>query len=215
MTKSQGRKGGGRRSANKSDLSEFDRLVSEDDTLSPVFAYWNGKRKAAQLPCRDDINPADITDLLPHVGLIDVLGKAENFRYRLIGTYMVDMFGRDFTGTTLGDQFKHGSYGRFLHTYYADAVQSRAPVFCESVFHYRGSSDLRIRRLVLPLRAAADSQDITFLFFANSFYRGLGRGAFIYANAELDGPYLSENIEDITLVTQTRGLAGPDHCYPC
>lgn len=193
----------GERSGN--DAYDFDRLVGGDDILSPIFQYWESKRQGSQLPSREDIEPAEISEYLPHVGLIDVVPKLKGFRYRLIGTHMVNMFGRDFTGMALGEELKDGAYGRFLRAYYSDAVLHRAPVFCESIFRYRGSGDLRIRRLVMPLTAKSDPKSVTMLFFSNSFYRSRAHDQVIYASPVEDGPFLSENIEDIEILIQARG----------
>lgn len=184
---------------------DFYGLVGNDDILSPVFQYWSSKRRGPLLPSREDIEPAEITGLLPHVGLIDVAPNLKGFRYRLIGTHMVDMFGRDFTGTKIGNPLKDGAYGQFLGTFYSDAVLHRAPVYCESVFRYRGSGDLRIRRLIMPLTATLGSNAITMLFFSNTFYRSLERDQVIYASTTEDGPFLSENIESIDVLIQARG----------
>lgn len=200
MSRTKGDEGG------ESDLGkfDFDRLVHKDETLSAIYNYWSGKRQGSQLPSRQAIDPAEIPELLPHLGLIDVEPNMSGFRYRLIGTHMVNMFGRDFTGRSLGDPLKDGTYGRFLRAYYTDAVQHCAPVFCESVFRYRGSGELRIRRLVMPLTAAPGSTAVTMLFFCNTFLRSRSRDEVVYATAIEDGPFLSENIEDIEVLVQAR-----------
>lgn len=193
----------------------FQQLVGADEVLSSVHSYWRSKWRDTALPSRDDIAPAEISTLLPNVGLIDVLPRERNFRYRLVGTYLVDMFGRDFTGTKLGEPFKEGSYGKFLHRFYQDAVDSRAAVYCESSFRYRGTGDLYIRRLVLPIVRSPGQQSVSMLFFSNTFYRPIGQGQFIYANAAEDGPFMSEDIENITLIRHLREPATDERHSSC
>ncbi|MEQ8332152.1 PAS domain-containing protein [Nisaea sp.] len=59
-----------------------------EDRLNDLIAYWRGKRSGDRLPARRDIDPVDIPDLLPHIGLIDVIGEGTDFRYRrdLVGS---------------------------------------------------------------------------------------------------------------------------------
>lgn len=148
-------------------FADLDSCLSGDAILSALYAYWRSKQAAGRLPTRADIAPAEIPRLLPHVGLIDVLDAGGGFRYRLIGSHMVDVFGHDFTGTTLGEPHKDGDYGRFLHGLYSEAVARRGAIYCESRFLYRDDEDMLIRRLLLPLAGAEGG--VAMLLFANSF----------------------------------------------
>ena len=60
-----------------------------------LYHYWLAKRGDRAMPARKDINPAEIPVLLPYLVIVD---KAEDrFRYRLVGTAVVEQFGHDFT----------------------------------------------------------------------------------------------------------------------
>lgn len=162
-----------RRKTPTATVAQLDSCLSGDATLSALYAYWRSRHVADALPTRADIDPCEIGRLLPYVGLIDLIdGEGDagcNFRYRLVGSHMVNVFGRDFTGTALGEDFKDGNYGRFLHELYSEAVATRGAVFCESRFVYRQDEEMTIRRLVMPL-AGADG-GVAMLLFANSFCR--------------------------------------------
>jgi len=65
-----------------------------------LYHYWLAKRGDRAMPARKDINPAEIPVLLPYLVIVD---KADDrFRYRLVGTAVVEQFGYDFTGSLFG-----------------------------------------------------------------------------------------------------------------
>src|ERR1051325_9903462 len=67
-------------------------------TLVALYRYWDGKRGARAMPARRDLDPSEIVRLLPHIYMVDVQSDPLRFRYRLIGTAIVNLLGRDYTG---------------------------------------------------------------------------------------------------------------------
>ena len=65
-----------------------------------VYDYWRSKCRAGRLPCRADIDPADIVEHLPMISVIEVCeaSKVERFKYRLAGTGFWDLFDAEITG---------------------------------------------------------------------------------------------------------------------
>ncbi|MFT6558368.1 PAS domain-containing protein [Sneathiella sp.] len=137
------------------------RTKVENEYQKSLLDYWHIKARGKCFPRRSDIHPEEIKDLLPHIGLIDVTGPRQ-FRYRLIGTAMVDFFRTDFTGTYV-NQSKPGKYGEFLIDLYACAVEVKRPVFSKSAFLYDDDRGLFTQRLILPLGSNQQSVD-TLLF---------------------------------------------------
>lgn len=74
------------------------------DFRAPILrsghACWDIARGSRPMPARRDIDPVLLpTALLPHILLIEVHRvPAIRFRWRLIGTYITDVVGRDMTG---------------------------------------------------------------------------------------------------------------------
>ncbi|EDP65379.1 hypothetical protein BAL199_12001 [alpha proteobacterium BAL199] len=169
-------------------------LAPDEPILRPLWHYWSERRRSRQCPARADIDPVDIPQLLPHIGLIDVEVDGPRFKYRLIGTRMNEIFGQNFSGSYL-DESKNGQYAIFLHNLYAEAAGERRGLFSETVFGYRDSRHLTVHRLILPL-AENDESPVTMLLFANTFrLREPGDPEV----PDIDGamPYLADDIVDI------------------
>lgn len=166
-----------------------------EPVLQPLLDYWIEARADRNLPSRGDIDPVDIPHLLKHIGLIDV-EYGPRFHYRLVGSYMNEIFGRDFTGTYL-DQSKHGGYRDFLADLYGQAVADRRPVFSEAIFDYGSTRQLTIRRLILPLAPSHDDP-VNMLLFSNIFdLAGAGHRAQPMLYTRMDMPFIADDISAI------------------
>ena len=83
-------------------------LAFQDARLRAMYAYWEEKRAGRPFPARADVSPAEIVSHLPSLFLVDVVppGLAiGDFRVRLMGTALNDLFARDFTGVNLEGAF--------------------------------------------------------------------------------------------------------------
>ena len=91
--------------------------------------YWQQQRgrQGGQLPRRSDIAPDDIKDLLPSIMIVDVEHDPLRFRYRLVGTRVVEYNGAEFTGRYLGEI--GWPEEQDLMDSYAAVVNSREPIF--------------------------------------------------------------------------------------
>lgn len=66
-----------------------------------IFDYWRDQAGHKSMPDRADISPAQIPRHLPFVSLIDIDHDAADFRYRLAGTQLREIFGREVTNLSL------------------------------------------------------------------------------------------------------------------
>lgn len=71
--------------------------------LRALYQYWCDKKGDRLMPCRADIKPTDIVEILPKVALIDVEKDPRRFRLRLLGTEVVLAIGQEATGKYLDD----------------------------------------------------------------------------------------------------------------
>jgi hypothetical protein len=124
-----------------------------------LYRYWESKRAGRAMPARGDLNPAEVPGLLPHLMLIEVVG--EQFRYRLVGSRVVQDFGRELTGTFVGSHVNPPEYARAICSIYARVCVDRQPVFTTG--EYRSPSKLShiVSRLLVPL--AEDGEQVNMI----------------------------------------------------
>jgi hypothetical protein len=80
------------------DLSQVD-----SPRIHHFHQYWQSKRAGPDvLPLRGDFDPAHVRALLPNMMILEVEREPLRFRYRLVGTRVVDFNHREFTGQYLG-----------------------------------------------------------------------------------------------------------------
>jgi hypothetical protein len=83
----------------------WDMTAAVDPRLHQLHAYWKGQCGNRRMPARSDIDPLDVSGLLPFVFLVDVLSDPRDFRFRLAGTHFRDFVGREVTGLAIGEMF--------------------------------------------------------------------------------------------------------------
>lgn len=67
-------------------------------TSGILFTYWDQVRGNRRTPRRFEIDPGRIAGILPSTFILERL-DAENYRFRLAGTHVCDMFGTELRGT--------------------------------------------------------------------------------------------------------------------
>lgn len=77
------------------------REEARSTALQQFYEYWEGKRAGRALPLKAGIDPAEIKDILPYVIISEVFDEPLRVRYRLVGTEIVKLRGREFTGKWL------------------------------------------------------------------------------------------------------------------
>ena len=123
-----------------------------------LFGYWSSLRKGREMPARRDVSPLALKRLLPTISLTDVLpGETPDFRIRLAGTALYNVYGREITGRRLSDIYNStaADYWRMELT---KVTKDGKPGVGIHNLAWRGSSHLSIVWLRLPL--SADGQNV-------------------------------------------------------
>ena len=128
--------------------------------LQALYDLWLTKGNG-RIPRRGDIDPMLECDprLLPQLFLLDVLRDPLDFRYRVIGTAIVAVEGRDNTGRRLGE-CGFGRYETMLRTVYEKVVAERAPLGVTGTMLWRGTDPLEVEAVHLPLTTQGRSVDM-------------------------------------------------------
>lgn len=136
-----------------------DALFTEGDAvhsgaLARVHRYWRDKRGGRAMPARADLDPVgDLTDVLGDLVLVDVRGAPPEFTYRLVGTRVCEMFGRDVTGQPVGEVL-YGEAAEVVRRIYTAVVERRRPVAVRGRPPGAEHKDwLELEALLLPLSA--------------------------------------------------------------
>jgi hypothetical protein len=137
------------------------------------YAYWQSKKKSGRLPGRQHIDPAEMKSFLEHVILFDVERPASGgyrFRQRLVGTHIVELFGRDTTGFYV-DESSSTSHYESVHARLSAIVDTKEPAFGIYYPPTPHLDFLEYEHLTLPL--ASDGRTVDMLFGVRC---GLGKG---------------------------------------
>ncbi|MBB3318902.1 hypothetical protein FHT77_004811 [Rhizobium sp. BK181] len=77
-------------------------------TTIDLFEYWNRIRGRDLAPLRSQVEPTDLRQILSSVFLLEA-SETGRIAFRLAGTRICDLFGRDLGGTAFSDLWTHGS----------------------------------------------------------------------------------------------------------
>jgi hypothetical protein len=175
----------------------------EEPRFAALFRYWNTIRGPREMPARRDLDPVALgSALLPHVAIIELGEAGSRPRFRLVGTEIVQRFGREFTGRYL-EEFLSGSYLAHLTSLYRELWLRRCPIYEENVFRWSEMRHVWAKRFVLPLTGTGSDPEFAVgaqLFMSHIEERAPLREAL--SSAEIDR--LSIDYIDPAAVTARR-----------
>ena len=102
------------------------------------------------MPRRADIDPSEITRLLPYLQITELVDGGARIRYRLVGTGIVTAYGAELTGKYFDEVFA-GNRLRFVEDNYRVMCQEKRPILVGSRYVSRKDVELFCYRLVMPL----------------------------------------------------------------
>lgn len=78
--------------------------LAKNADLNKLLAYWNEKRDGRSFPQRADLDPIDLRFMLDRISLVEIHGTANRrYKLRLVGSWWVQKFGVEGTGTWVED----------------------------------------------------------------------------------------------------------------
>jgi len=151
--------------------------------IRDVYVYWLGKRRNGRLPLRRDINPVELNpEWLPNLFMYRV--EDGRFRCILVGTRIVQVRGRDETGTFL-DEILPREHAASRQRLFERAARDRVPVFYSGPSLGPSQEYSRVSRLLLPVSSDGVASDHIFgiVTYAGSAIGGSGRGSVVNRSA--------------------------------
>jgi len=156
---------------NEKRRSPYSQAIPDDchPKVRAIYDYWMSVHpKGGGLPGRQHIDPVDIPLLLPNIWLIDVYREPYRFRFRLVGTLVVDYAGEDNTGKWFDERWPD-----FDSSVFVDVVESGQPSWS------RGRSKMRpeknyyeLERVRFPL--ATDGKTVDMILSLTVFFDSEG-----------------------------------------
>ncbi len=122
--------------------------------------YWLAKCSGEALPSREDISPAEMVAFLPNILLLDVQEEPLDFRFRLVGTRIVPLLSRDYTGEWMSSIDILKAPGTVWQNC-SRAVELAEPVYAFTPYVGPKKDVLDVEDLILPL--ASDGQNVDML----------------------------------------------------
>lgn len=139
--------------------------VAISEKIRSLYRLWQDKRGDRVAPARSDF---DVEEFMPWIGrliIYEVIGEAEDFRYRLVGTDLVRIHGLDLTGRVVSEACYTAGNTRTLVNL-AEVCRKRQP-------RYRNDGQVTVKqwarameRLFLPLSSDGRTVDRILCFVA-------------------------------------------------
>jgi len=140
-------------------------LVGEiqNPLLLKGLALWRRQRGTRRFPGRAEMSPRLLSNLLRNTVLVRVLGKAEDFEFRIVGDAIVTVQGASFQGmTTTQIEAARPGYGKMLRRSYVAVCESGEPSAYRGWFD-RGADGRAFFHETLILPLGADGQTVDHL----------------------------------------------------
>jgi hypothetical protein len=120
------------------------------DVIRRLRDYWLRLRGERPMPAKRDIDPAAVPQLLPHLVMTDVLHDPLRLRYRLIGSYVTSMSGRNPTGRWLDDEL-YGKRTEDMLWAFRTCIDGSSPVLVREEVQFTTKEWITIEALLLPI----------------------------------------------------------------
>lgn len=139
------------------------------------------------MPARRDLDPTEFSPrLLPHLRITEFLEGCTRFRYRLVGTAVVEAYGAEITWQYI-DELYVGEQKLNIEARYRLICEKKRPMFLRSRFITVKGFDILANRLLAPL--SSDGVGVDMVIVALTFEYGSAdpaaiRGASLDVRAE-------------------------------
>lgn len=131
--------------------------------VRPLYDYWQDDCDCALPVPKARIDPLALPPrLLAHVVLLDVVDDPADFRYRLIGTEITTLVGRDSTGKRLSEIPYPKAVGARIREIYSTVVGSNLVLYAEDPADWASRDFMRMATLLLPATSDGTRTDRIF-----------------------------------------------------
>lgn len=145
-------------------------LVFSSPLLHELVALWDSRLDGDRLPGRrrSRFDALELLRFRGHVALIDVSQDPERYRFRLIGTRITEMLGRDLTGRYLDEIYKEERYDTVVEGY-RYCIAHRRPAKARGQMVHANKEHILFESVDLPL--ADDGRTVNMIIKGATFPR--------------------------------------------
>lgn len=140
-------------------ISVHETLDFESQQLIELLDLWRSKLVGDSLPSRQDFDFEELKDHLGWLVLIDVELDPQRFRYRLIGSNITELAGRDVTGNYF-DELYEPDIAHSATSSFRRVVETRRPTRVCASLHHASRGHLTFEASDLPLSADGETVDM-------------------------------------------------------
>ena len=134
-------------------------LAIASPILRRMLALWQERRGTRAMPSRQDFAAEDLMQFSGRVLLIDVEYAPRRYRFRLVGTLIVDLLQRDLTGRYFDDVYTPAQLAVLARS--SDyCTETRRPLRIMSRLNYADRSHIQIEVLEMPLSSDGTTVDM-------------------------------------------------------
>ena len=131
------------------DRLETDLPISSNSLLE-IRNYWMALKQGRPMPLKEELNPASIARHLPNVALVDVFHNPLRFKYRLLGTRITELAGRNATGKWL-DKELYGENTENMLWMFRNCAASKQPVAVREQIQFVDKSWINVDVAAFPM----------------------------------------------------------------
>ncbi|WP_190311458.1 PAS domain-containing protein [Rhizobium phaseoli] len=126
-------------------------------TTIEIFDYWNRIRGAADAPLKSQVEPSAVPHLLQSLFILEAREDGD-IVFRLAGTRICDLFGRDLRGERFSSLWAHGQHGDIERT--AIGVMDHAmPALFNTTGYSIVGHQASFEIIMMPLRSSNGACD--------------------------------------------------------
>jgi hypothetical protein len=148
-------------------------IITERELTSELiiegFRYWKSRRKGEAIPARCEFDPLlEIPGLVRFMMLKDVQWEPLDFRYRLVGTGLLNHLTTDWTGKYMSE-VEYQRPPSTIWDYHQRVAESGEPLFIKPNYVGPHKDYLFIESVMLPL--AKDHRNVDMIMIFIDFLR--------------------------------------------
>lgn len=118
--------------------------------LRELLSLWHARRGTRPMPARSDFDAVELMRFGGRIALIDVYHDPKRYRFRLIGSRITEILGRDSTGRYADDLYDPEFYQTAIGSY-ETILRDRQPVTAHGNMKMMDKEHIRFESLDLPL----------------------------------------------------------------